>query len=68
MTTGHRFTAAEAVASGLVDASSPIDALARAATSRVEHLAGKDRKTLSTIKATLFADTVAALRAPSSKS
>ena len=65
MTTARRFGAGDAVAAGLIDATTPIDELLDVAIGFVEHLAGKDRNTLGTIKSRLFADTVAALRAPS---
>lgn len=64
MTTGHRFPAAEALASGIVDATAGLDDLAEAAAARVRHLAGKDRATLGTIKQRMYADVVAALRLP----
>lgn len=64
MTTARRFPAADAVAAGLVDAAAPIEQLSAVAASRVAQLAGKDRNTLGTIKSRLFADAVAALRAP----
>lgn len=64
MTTGHRFTAPEALASGLIDAAGDLDSLHEEAAGLVRHLAGKDRRTLGTIKATLFAETAAALISP----
>lgn len=64
MTTGHRFPADEALAAGIVDATASLEALPGAAAARVEHLAGKDRTTLGTIKQRMYADVVAALRLP----
>lgn len=62
MTTGRRYGADDACAVGIVDAVAPVEDLPRIATDRVRDLAGKDRTTLATIKATMFADVVAALR------
>ncbi|GAA4694557.1 enoyl-CoA hydratase-related protein [Nocardioides conyzicola] len=62
MTTGRRYGADDACAAGIVDAVAPIEELAEAAAGRVRDLAGKDRTTLATIKATMFADVVTALR------
>ena len=62
MTTGHRFSADEALACGLVDAQADLEALAETAAARLSHLAGKDRTTLSQIKATMFAAATEALR------
>lgn len=64
MTTGHRFGGPEAVAAGLVDEATSLDGLREAAVAKVAHLAGKDRRTMGTIKERLFADALAALRAP----
>ncbi|MDO3394099.1 enoyl-CoA hydratase-related protein [Nocardioides sp. SOB44] len=64
MTTGHRFPADEALAAGIVDATASLEDLPQAAAARVEHLAGKDRTTLGTIKQRMYADVVAALRLP----
>ena len=64
MTTAHRFPADEALAAGIVDATASLEDLAQAAAARVEHLAGKDRTTLGTIKQRMYADVVAALRLP----
>ena len=64
MTTGHRFPGDEALAAGIVDATASLEDLAQAAAARVEHLAGKDRTTLGTIKQRMYADVVAALRLP----
>ncbi|WP_148613685.1 enoyl-CoA hydratase-related protein [Nocardioides rubriscoriae] len=62
MTTGRRFGAADAVAAGLVDASSSLEDLTTTATGFVRDLAGKDRATLGAIKSTMYADVVATLR------
>ena len=64
MTTGHRFPADEALAAGIVDATASLETLPGAAAARVQHLAGKDRATLGTIKQRMYADVVAALRLP----
>ena len=64
MTTGHRFPGDEALAAGIVDATASLEDLPQAAAARVEHLAGKDRTTLGTIKQRMYADVVAALRLP----
>ncbi|MBC7279531.1 enoyl-CoA hydratase-related protein [Nocardioides sp.] len=62
MATGRRYGGGEAVAVGLVDGSAAADELAETAAGFVRDLAGKDRATLGTIKARMFADVVAALR------
>lgn len=62
MATGRRYGGGEAAAVGLVDGSASADELAEAAAGLVRDLAGKDRATLGTIKARMFADVVAALR------
>lgn len=62
MLTGRRFGGADAVPAGLVDAATSQDALIAAAADLVRDLAGKDRATLGTIKATLYAEAAAALR------
>jgi enoyl-CoA hydratase/carnithine racemase len=66
MTTGHRYPAAAAHASGLVDAVASLDDLRGTAADLVRDLAGKDRATLGAIKATMFADVVEALGRPQS--
>ncbi len=63
MTTGRRFGGDDAAAAGLVDATSTLEGLPGAAADLVRDLAGKDRGTLGTIKATMFAPVSAALRA-----
>jgi enoyl-CoA hydratase/carnithine racemase len=62
MATGRRYGGGEAAAVGLVDGSASVDALVETAAGLVRDLAGKDRATLGTIKARMFADVVAALR------
>ena len=62
MTTARRYGADDACAAGIVDAVAPVESLAQVAGDRVRDLAGKDRATLATIKATMYADVVAALR------
>lgn len=64
MTTGRRFGGAEAAAAGIVDAVSPLDSLVANAADRVRDLAGKDRRTLDTIKSTMYAHVVEALARP----
>jgi enoyl-CoA hydratase/carnithine racemase len=63
MTTGRRFDAPAAVASGLVDRAADEAGLVAAATEAVRPLAGKDRGTLGSIKSTMFATAAAALLA-----
>jgi len=63
MTTGHRFPGPEALRTGLVDGTAAEADLVTAAVARVSPLAGKDAGTLGAIKATMFAATVARLRA-----
>jgi enoyl-CoA hydratase/carnithine racemase len=62
MTTGRRFGGADALAAGIVDATCSLDDLAATAGDLVRDLAGKDRGTLGTIKARMFAPVSAALR------
>jgi enoyl-CoA hydratase/carnithine racemase len=64
MTTGHRFPAPAAVAAGLVDSAATADRVSTVAAELVRGLAGKDRRTLGTIKSTMFADVVEALHRP----
>ncbi len=61
MTTGHRFTAPEALGIGLVDDTAAVDDLLGTAIDRVALLAGKDHQALGTIKAMMFAPAVARL-------
>ncbi|MEU8234138.1 enoyl-CoA hydratase-related protein [Actinoplanes sp. NPDC048967] len=63
MTTGRRFDAPTAVATGLVDRAADEAGLVAAATEAVRPLAGKDRDTLGSIKSTMFATAAAALLA-----
>jgi enoyl-CoA hydratase/carnithine racemase len=65
MTTGRRFGGAAALETGLVDEIAAETEVLKAATERVRPLAGKDRGTLGTIKATMFAPAATALRTPS---
>ncbi|NYI80164.1 enoyl-CoA hydratase-related protein [Nocardioides panzhihuensis] len=62
MATGRRYGGGDAEAVGLVDASASAEKLVETAAGLVRDLAGKDRATLGTIKARMFADVVAALR------
>lgn len=62
MTTGHRFTAPDAHAAGLVDDTAPGEELVSAAVSRLQPLVGKDRGTLGAIKITMYGCVTAALR------
>ncbi|MEU8613616.1 enoyl-CoA hydratase-related protein [Actinoplanes sp. NPDC048791] len=63
MTTGRRFDAPTAVATGLIDRAADEAGLVAAATEAVRPLAGKDRVTLGSIKSTMFATATAALLA-----
>ncbi len=63
MTTGHRFTAPEAVEAGLVDGSATAAALLDRAQATVAHLAGKDPATLGAIKSTMYATVLGLLDA-----
>jgi len=63
MTTGHRFDAAAAVASGVADGSAAEADLLATAVARVTPLIGKDAATLGAIKATMFAGANEQLRA-----
>jgi len=62
MTTGYRYGADDACAAGIVDSVASLEELAAVASEMVRGVAGKDRATLATIKAMMFADVVAALR------
>jgi enoyl-CoA hydratase/carnithine racemase len=64
MTTGRRFGGADASTFGLVDEIAAEGEVVKVASERVRALAGKDRGTLGTIKATMFATAVTALRTP----
>jgi enoyl-CoA hydratase/carnithine racemase len=63
MTTGRRYTAPEAEAAGILDATAEQDAVVSAAVERAAALAGKAGDPLGQIKARLYADAVAALTA-----
>jgi enoyl-CoA hydratase/carnithine racemase len=62
MTTGRRFDGPSAVPYGLVDRVAEQDALVAVAAEAVRPLAGKDRGTLGSIKTTMYAGAVGALR------
>ena len=62
MTTGRRFGGPDAEAAGIVDATASLDDLVETAVGFVRDFAGKDRATLATIKSTMFAGAVTALR------
>ncbi|MCW2814872.1 MAG: putative enoyl-CoA hydratase echA17 [Nocardioides sp.] len=64
MATGRRWSGPEAAAVGLVDAAAPLEQLPEVAGGFVVDLAGKDRTTLGTIKARMFARVVDALLEP----
>jgi len=61
MTTGRRYGGPDALAAGIVDAVATEESLQATAAERVAGLAGKDRRTLATIKQTMFATAVRAL-------
>ena len=61
MLTGRRYTAAEALAAGIVDATAPEDDVLPIAVERAAALAGKNRSTVGTIKRTMYAPVVEAL-------
>lgn len=63
MATGRRYGGADATAVGIVDATASSEKLFETAAGFVRDLAGKDRATLGTIKARMFADVVTALGA-----
>lgn len=58
MTTGHRFAGPAAFDAGLVDHTADETDLLATAIAKVAPLAGKDPKTLGSIKATMYADVV----------
>lgn len=68
MATGRRYGGGDAAAAGIVDATASSEKLLETATGFVRDLAGKDRATLGTIKARMFADVVKALGAGSDDS
>ncbi|MGW4354946.1 enoyl-CoA hydratase-related protein [Nocardia sp. NPDC004582] len=61
MTTGRRFGGPDALAHDLVDATTDLDTLTDTAQGMLTPLGAKDPDTLGAIKATMFADAVAAL-------
>ena len=61
MMTGRRYTAEEALASGIVDATAAEDQVVPEAIERARALAGKSRDTLGAIMRTMFADVTEAL-------
>jgi enoyl-CoA hydratase/carnithine racemase len=64
MTTGRRFSATEAKEYAIVDATSSLDGLTEAAAALVQPLAGKDRRTLGTIKERMFRTAAQTLLTP----
>jgi Delta3-Delta2-enoyl-CoA isomerase len=62
MTTGRRFGGEDALATGLVDAACSLEDLPVTAAELIRDRAGKDRATLGTIKNTMYAEAVTALR------
>ncbi|CAO5258728.1 enoyl-CoA hydratase-related protein [Frankia sp. AgKG'84/4] len=65
MTTGHRYGGEAALAAGIVDGVADVDGLLAAAVDLARPLAAKAKPTRAQIKETLYAETLAALRAPS---
>ncbi|MFE3226635.1 enoyl-CoA hydratase-related protein [Nocardia sp. NPDC059228] len=61
MTTGRRFGGPDALAHDIVDATTDLDTLTDTALAMLAPLGAKDPATLGAIKATMFADAVAAL-------
>ena len=64
MTTGRRYTAPEAEAAGILDATAAEDAVVSTAVERAAALASKAGPALGEIKSRLYAEAVAALTAP----
>ena len=64
MVLGRRFGGSAAEAAGIVQAAVGEDEVRRVAVERAGALSGKDPQTMHTIKARLYADTLAALRGP----
>lgn len=62
LTAGRRYTAAEALEVGIVDALAPADGVVAKAASIARELGGKDPETYGAIKARLYRDVLAALR------
>ncbi|GAA1457007.1 enoyl-CoA hydratase/isomerase family protein [Williamsia maris] len=61
MTTGRRYSGADALAAGLVDGTAAESEIVSAAVDRLTPITGKDRTTLGAIKTTMFAGVSAAL-------
>lgn len=61
MTTGRRYTAPEALAAGIVDATASVDEVLSAAVERAAPLAAKAGPALGEIKTRMYADALAAL-------
>ncbi|WP_067686716.1 enoyl-CoA hydratase-related protein [Nocardia jejuensis] len=64
MTTARRFTAPEALAYDIIDATAPESGLTEAALGLLTPLTPKDQGTLTAIKSVMFADAFAALTRP----
>jgi Delta3-Delta2-enoyl-CoA isomerase len=64
MTTGRRYGGEQAHAAGIVDAAVPADQVLTAAGDLARPLTGKSKPIRAQIKETLYAETLAALRAP----
>ncbi|MFY9331059.1 MAG: enoyl-CoA hydratase/isomerase family protein, partial [Candidatus Nanopelagicales bacterium] len=64
MATGRRYDAIAALEAGIVDAVCDVERLTDVTNGIVADLAGKDRKTLGTIKSVMYADVVTALGEP----
>lgn len=64
MTTGRRYGGPDALDRGIVDAVAPLETLQEQAAARMAGLAGKDRRTLGTIKSTMYAAAVEVLARP----
>ena len=62
LTSGRRYTAAEALEQRIVDAVAPADEVAATATSMASDLAAKDSATYGAIKSNLYRDVLASLR------
>jgi enoyl-CoA hydratase/carnithine racemase len=62
MVFGRRFTAPEALAAGMIDATAPVDDVLSTAVDQAGALVGKDPASLGAIKRMLYAPALAALR------
>jgi enoyl-CoA hydratase/carnithine racemase len=62
MTTGRRYHGPDALAAGIIDETASEEDLHATAAGRVAPLAGKDRATLGTIKRTMYANVIEALK------